>query len=51
MQIAHTQRWEARGYVEAALKYGYEVEIREPDTPWRRNAEELAKRNTHGKIF
>lgn len=35
-------------YLKLAKKYGYEVEIREADTPWRYDAEELAKRNTHG---
>ena len=43
-----TQAWEARNYVEAANKYGYRVEIREPQTSWKFDAEELAKRNTHG---
>lgn len=31
-----------------AKEYGYEVQIMEPDTPWRSNPTELAKRNTHG---
>lgn len=40
--------WEMRPIVELALKYGYQPEVREPSTPWKFNAEELAKRNTHG---
>ena len=43
----HTQAWEAKPYVDMALKYGYKVEIKEPNTPWKFDAEELAKRNTH----
>jgi predicted kinase len=41
------QAWEAKPYVNLALKYGYKIEIKEPTTPWKFNAEELAKRNTH----
>ncbi|KAJ3235175.1 NEDD4-binding protein 2 [Chytriomyces hyalinus] len=43
-------RWEARPYVECALRNGYEIVIKEPDTWWWRekNAEELFKRSTHG---
>ena len=44
----HTQRWEARAYVATALQHGYAVRVAEPDTAWRRNAAELAARNTHG---
>jgi predicted kinase len=44
----NTQCWEAKPYVEEALKQGYNVVIREPQTPWAKNAEELAKRNVHG---
>lgn len=43
----NVKAWEAKFYVEEALKHGYRVEIKEPDTPWKFNAEELAKRNTH----
>jgi predicted kinase len=42
------QAWEAQRYVKAAIENGYRVEIKEPDTDWKFNAEELAKRNTHG---
>jgi predicted kinase len=44
----HTQCWEAKPYVEEALKHGYKVIIKEPTTPWAKNPEELAKRNVHG---
>lgn len=39
--------FEFRPYVEMAIEYGYDVEYAEPDTPWKFNAEELAKRNQH----
>lgn len=37
-----------RPLIETAINNNYDVEITEPDTPWKFNAEELAKRNTHG---
>lgn len=37
-----------RHLIEIAQVLGYEVEIREPNTPWAWDAEELVKRNTHG---
>lgn len=43
-----TRFYEMKKYVEAAQRYGYKVEFREPETPWAWNADELAKRNTHG---
>lgn len=43
-----TRAWEARAYVEAALEHGYRIELREPNTPWKFNAKELARRNSHG---
>jgi len=43
----NTQKWEAKYYVQQALIQGYRVVISEPQTPWRRNPSELAKRNTH----
>jgi len=39
---------DARSYVENGLKYGYDIKFQEPDTPWKFDAEELAKRNQHG---
>jgi predicted kinase len=44
----NTCKWEAKPYVEAGLKYGYNIVITEPTTPWCKDAEELAKRNEHG---
>lgn len=44
----HTQSWEAKPYVEAGVKFGYNVEFVEPDTPWKFNAKELANKNKHG---
>jgi len=43
----NTQAWEAKPYVQMALKYGYQIEIKEPNTPWKFDAEELAKKNKH----
>ena len=40
--------WEAKPYVELGKKHGYNIDIRQAETPWAFNAEELAKRNTHG---
>jgi NEDD4-binding protein 2 len=44
----HTQRWEAKPYVQEGVKNGYTILVREPTTPWAKNAVELAKRNQHG---
>ena len=44
----NVKEWEMKPYVELAVKYGYAVEIREPQTPWKFDPEELAKRNSHG---
>jgi len=44
----NTKCWEAKPYVEEGLKNGYKVEIKEPTTPWAKNADELFKRNQHG---
>jgi len=41
----HIRKWEARPYIEVALKYNYDIEIIETDTPWRNNINELATRN------
>ena len=37
----------ARPYVEMAKEAGYEIRIAEPDTPWKFDVDELARRNTH----
>lgn len=42
------QVWEMKPYVKMALQYGYDVELLDADTPWRLNAKELGKRNSHG---
>ena len=44
----NTQRWEARPYVQIAQEHGYSVRFVEANTPWSKNAEECARRNTHG---
>jgi NEDD4-binding protein 2 len=44
----NTQAWEMKPYVQVGVELGYEVQIVEPMTDWKFNAEELAKRNTHG---
>ncbi|XP_031573521.1 NEDD4-binding protein 2-like isoform X2 [Actinia tenebrosa] len=41
------QAWEMRPYVSMAKRFGYEVMIKEPDTPWKWNTKELLKRNRH----
>lgn len=43
-----TRPWEARHYLQLAGQHGYEVEICEPDTAWKSDPEELARRNQHG---
>ena len=40
--------WEAKAYVEFGVSLGYEVEILTPETPWRFDPIELARRNRHG---
>ncbi|MBS1722634.1 MAG: ATP-binding protein [Armatimonadetes bacterium] len=37
-----------RAYVEMAVQYGYSVEFRETQTPWRFDAAELERRTVHG---
>lgn len=44
----NTRAREMRPYAEAAIKYGYKIEIKEPETPWKLDIDELVKRNTHG---
>lgn len=41
------QGWEMRPYVFQALKHGYKVLFREPDTWWKNKPKELARRTTH----
>jgi len=44
----NVHNWEMKPYVEQALKFKYEVEFAEPNTPWKFNIDELTKRNKHG---
>ena len=44
----NVQAWQMKFYVEEARKNGYKIEIKEPETSWKFDAEELAKRNQHG---
>ncbi|XP_078369356.1 NEDD4-binding protein 2-like isoform X2 [Oculina patagonica] len=44
----NTQAWEMKPYVSMALKYGYQIKFVEPDTSWKWNVKELARRNQHG---
>jgi len=39
---------EIQPYFSMAKDHGYDVSFAEPDTPWKFDAKELAKRNTHG---
>ena len=39
---------EMEPYLELAKRYGYRVSVQEPDTPWKNDPVELAKRNQHG---
>ncbi|XP_056892886.1 NEDD4-binding protein 2 isoform X2 [Takifugu flavidus] len=41
------QGWEMRPYVIQAVKHGYKVLFREPDTWWRYKPRELMRRTTH----
>ena len=44
----HVRNWEPQKSVKLALKYGYKVEIKEPNTPWKFDLETLAQKNRHG---
>lgn len=44
----HVKAWEAREYVRMAFEHDYKVVFVEPTVPWAKDAEECAKRNTHG---
>uniref|UniRef100_A0A8C9UCF7 NEDD4 binding protein 2 like 1 n=1 Tax=Serinus canaria TaxID=9135 RepID=A0A8C9UCF7_SERCA len=39
--------WEMKPYVMMAHENRYEVTFQEPDTPWKFNVQELARRNIH----
>lgn len=42
------KRWEMKPYIDTAKSNQYVVIVLEPRTKWRYDAEELAKRNSHG---
>ena len=42
------QEWERKPYLDLAAEFDYEVELVEPDTPWKNDAAECFKRCTHG---
>ncbi|ESN99662.1 hypothetical protein HELRODRAFT_124980, partial [Helobdella robusta] len=44
----NTQMWEMIPYAAMADKYGYIIEVIEPDVPWRKNAGQLVRSNMHG---
>ncbi|ORX41761.1 hypothetical protein BCR36DRAFT_172317 [Piromyces finnis] len=46
----NVKRRDAKVYIEIAVQYGYEVQVREPDTPWwkSRNIQELTQKTVHG---
>lgn len=41
------QGWEMKPYVAQALRHGYKVLFREPDTWWKNKPKELSRRTTH----
>eukprot|EP01091_Cochliopodium_minus_P009193 TRINITY_DN2202_c0_g1_i1.p1 TRINITY_DN2202_c0_g1~~TRINITY_DN2202_c0_g1_i1.p1 ORF type:complete len:178 (+),score=45.09 TRINITY_DN2202_c0_g1_i1:187-720(+) len=43
----NTMKWEAKPYVEFSVQFNYKVEFVETNTSWRKDPEELAKRNKH----
>jgi len=43
-----TQKWEAKWYVQSALRYMYKVKFIEVNTPWARNPRKLAQKTLHG---
>merc|ERR1739838_428275 len=40
--------WEFKPYIKMGLDLGYEIEVLEPDTPWKLTPKILAEKNTHG---
>jgi len=43
----NVRAWEAKPYVQEGLRYGYRIEVREADAPWKFDVEELARKNKH----
>ena len=47
MDNTHVKRWELQPYLNIATKFRYSVVILEPQTPWAKDPEQLALRNSH----
>ncbi|CAG9562467.1 unnamed protein product [Danaus chrysippus] len=47
----NSEIWEMKPYVESGVKFGYIIEVLEPDTPWARKAQILCKKNSHNVPF
>ncbi|BFZ14652.1 hypothetical protein BsWGS_17690 [Bradybaena similaris] len=43
----NTTMWELLPYAVLALEHGYDIQMFEPDTPWRMKVAELARKNVH----
>lgn len=43
----NTMVWEMQPYVQIAVKYGYVLELLEPQTSWCKSASKLAQKNVH----
>lgn len=41
-------QWQRQPYIDLAAEFGIEYELVEPDTAWKYDAQECAKRNKHG---
>lgn len=41
------QSWEMMPYIQAAIQYGYHIEVMEPVTPWKWTPHKLAQKNKH----
>lgn len=44
----NVSKWQRQPYIDLAAEFGIEYELVEPDTAWKYDAAECAKRNTHG---
>ncbi|XP_059153211.1 uncharacterized protein LOC131938977 [Physella acuta] len=44
----NTVMWELLPYAQVAYKYKYDVQVFEPNTPWKSKVRDLARRNSHG---
>ena len=43
----NSRLWEAKLYIQNAIKYGYEITIVEPDTEWKNDVHILYQKNQH----